>query len=54
MGFQDSRSEYDGVAAGMLNIYQVALGMAAGRDVQKQKHSVVAVIGDGSLRRSGP
>lgn len=45
-----SESEYDALSAGHASTsISAALGMAAGRDVQKQKHSVVAVIGDGSL-----
>jgi len=45
-----SESEYDALSAGHASTsISAALGMAAGRDLKKQKHSVVAVIGDGSL-----
>jgi 1-deoxy-D-xylulose-5-phosphate synthase len=45
-----SESEYDAVSSGHASTsISVALGLAHGRDLLKQKHEVVAVIGDGAL-----
>ena len=45
-----SESEYDALSVGHASTsISAALGMAMGRDLNKQTHSVVAVIGDGSL-----
>ena len=45
-----SESAYDAVSAGHASTsISVALGLAVGRDLLKQKHEVVAVIGDGAL-----
>ncbi len=45
-----SESEYDAMSVGHASTsISAALGMAMGRDLNKQTHSVVAVIGDGSL-----
>jgi len=45
-----SESEYDAFSAGHASTsISAALGMALGRDILKETHSVVAVIGDGSL-----
>ncbi len=43
-------SDYDALSVGHASTsISAALGYAIGRDLKKQKHSVVAVIGDGSL-----
>lgn len=45
-----SESEYDAVSSGHASTsISVALGLAQGRDLLKQKHEVVAIIGDGAL-----
>ncbi|MGA2506900.1 MAG: 1-deoxy-D-xylulose-5-phosphate synthase [Chitinispirillaceae bacterium] len=45
-----SESEFDAVSAGHASTsISVALGLAIGRDILKQKHEVVAIIGDGAL-----
>lgn len=45
-----SESEYDTVSSGHASTsISVALGLAQGRDLLKQKHEVVAIIGDGAL-----
>jgi 1-deoxy-D-xylulose-5-phosphate synthase len=45
-----SESEYDAVSVGHASTsISAALGLAIGRDLRKEKHAVVAVIGDGSL-----
>ena len=45
-----SESEYDAFSVGHASTsISAALGMARGRDLLKQNHSVVAIIGDGSL-----
>jgi len=45
-----SESEYDALSVGHASTsISAALGMARGRDLLKQNHSVVAIIGDGSL-----
>lgn len=45
-----SESEYDAMSVGHASTsISAALGMALGRDLNKQTHSVVAVIGDGAL-----
>ncbi len=45
-----SESEYDAVSAGLASTsISAALGLALGRDLLRQSHSVVAVIGDGAL-----
>lgn len=45
-----SESDYDALSVGHASTsISAALGMAVGRDLSKEKHSVVAVIGDGSL-----
>jgi 1-deoxy-D-xylulose-5-phosphate synthase len=45
-----SESEYDSISAGHASTsISAALGLAIGRDLQKQQHQVVAVIGDGAL-----
>jgi 1-deoxy-D-xylulose-5-phosphate synthase len=45
-----SESEYDALSVGHASTsISAALGMAMGRDLNKQTHSVIAVIGDGSL-----
>ncbi|MDO5577105.1 MAG: 1-deoxy-D-xylulose-5-phosphate synthase N-terminal domain-containing protein, partial [Fibrobacter sp.] len=45
-----SESEYDALSVGHASTsISAALGMARGRDLLKQDHSVVAIIGDGSL-----
>jgi 1-deoxy-D-xylulose-5-phosphate synthase len=45
-----SESEYDAISVGHASTsISAALGLAIGRDLNKQSHSVVAVIGDGSL-----
>jgi 1-deoxy-D-xylulose-5-phosphate synthase len=45
-----SESPYDAVSVGHASTsISAALGLAIGRDIKKEKHSVVAIIGDGSL-----
>jgi 1-deoxy-D-xylulose-5-phosphate synthase len=45
-----SESEYDAASVGHASTsISIALGLAIGRDIKKENHSVVAVIGDGSL-----
>jgi 1-deoxy-D-xylulose-5-phosphate synthase len=45
-----SESDYDAVSAGHASTsISVALGLARGRDLLKQRHAVVAVIGDGAM-----
>lgn len=45
-----SESPYDPVSAGHASAsISAALGLALGRDILRQKHNVVAVIGDGAL-----
>jgi 1-deoxy-D-xylulose-5-phosphate synthase len=45
-----SESAYDAISAGHASTsISAGLGMAVGRDLLEQKHSVVAIIGDGSL-----
>ena len=45
-----SESDYDAVSAGHASTsISVALGLARGRDLLKQNHAVVAVIGDGAM-----
>ncbi len=45
-----SESEYDAVSVGHASTsISAALGLAIGRDLKKENHAVVAVIGDGSL-----
>jgi 1-deoxy-D-xylulose-5-phosphate synthase len=45
-----TESDYDAASVGHASTsISVALGLAMGRDLKKEKHSVVAVIGDGSL-----
>ena len=45
-----SESEFDAVSSGHASTsISVALGLAIGRDILKQKHEVVAIIGDGAL-----
>jgi 1-deoxy-D-xylulose-5-phosphate synthase len=45
-----SESPYDAVSAGHASAsISVALGLALGRDILKQNHNVIAVIGDGAL-----
>lgn len=45
-----SESEYDAFSVGHASTsISAALGMARGRDLLKENHSVVAIIGDGSL-----
>jgi 1-deoxy-D-xylulose-5-phosphate synthase len=45
-----SESEYDSVSVGHASTsISAALGLAIGRDLKKEKHAVVAIIGDGSL-----
>ena len=47
---RSSESEYDTVSAGHASTsISVALGLAQGRDLLKQRHEVVAIIGDGAL-----
>jgi 1-deoxy-D-xylulose-5-phosphate synthase len=43
-------SEWDAISAGHASTsISAGLGMAIGRDLRKEKHNVVAIIGDGSL-----
>ena len=45
-----SESEYDAASVGHASTsISVALGLAIGRDMKKENHAVIAVIGDGSL-----
>ncbi|HUI92498.1 MAG TPA: 1-deoxy-D-xylulose-5-phosphate synthase [Chitinivibrionales bacterium] len=45
-----SESEYDAVSVGHASTsISAALGLAIGRDMKKENHAVIAVIGDGSL-----
>jgi len=45
-----SESEYDGFNTGHAGTsISAALGLAKARDIKKEKHSVIAVIGDGSM-----
>lgn len=45
-----SESEYDAVSVGHASTsISAALGLAIGRDLKKENHAVVAIIGDGSL-----
>jgi 1-deoxy-D-xylulose-5-phosphate synthase len=45
-----SESDYDAVSAGHASTsISVALGLARGRDLLRQNHAVVAVIGDGAM-----
>jgi 1-deoxy-D-xylulose-5-phosphate synthase len=45
-----SESEYDAASVGHASTsISVALGLAIGRDLKKESHDVIAVIGDGSL-----
>jgi 1-deoxy-D-xylulose-5-phosphate synthase len=45
-----SESQYDAVSVGHASTsISAALGLAMGRDLRKEKHVVVAIIGDGSL-----
>ena len=45
-----SESEYDAASVGHASTsISVALGLAIGRDMRKENHAVIAVIGDGSL-----
>jgi 1-deoxy-D-xylulose-5-phosphate synthase len=45
-----SESEYDAASVGHASTsISVALGLAIGRDLRKENHAVIAVIGDGSL-----
>jgi 1-deoxy-D-xylulose-5-phosphate synthase len=45
-----TESAYDAVSVGHASTsISAALGLAMGRDIKKEKHAVVAVIGDGSL-----
>jgi 1-deoxy-D-xylulose-5-phosphate synthase len=45
-----SESDYDAVSAGHASTsISVALGLARGRDLLRQSHAVVAVIGDGAM-----
>jgi 1-deoxy-D-xylulose-5-phosphate synthase len=45
-----SESEYDAISAGHASTsISAGLGMAIGRDLLKESHSVVSIIGDGSL-----
>jgi len=55
-GFQKtSESEYDSYEAGHSSTsISAALGMAIARDKQKEKHHVIAVIGDGSMGNGLP
>jgi len=55
-GFQKrNESEYDSYEAGHSSTsISAALGMALARDKQKEKHHVVAVIGDGSMGNGLP
>jgi 1-deoxy-D-xylulose-5-phosphate synthase len=45
-----SESKYDAVSVGHASTsISAALGLAMGRDIRKEKHAVIAIIGDGSL-----
>ena len=45
-----SESEYDAASVGHASTsISTALGLAIGRDLKKENHAVVAIIGDGSL-----
>jgi 1-deoxy-D-xylulose-5-phosphate synthase len=45
-----SESNYDAASVGHASTsISIALGLAMGRDLRKEKHNVIAIIGDGSL-----